>query len=98
MAGSSPSNRRAQRPTGVRPVTGRSRARQAGHALLIVVVAMAITMIGMTVAMRVWNTVLKREKEDELIFRGRQYAQAIYLFRKFRGTLPTDLKQLEEKG
>jgi type II secretory pathway pseudopilin PulG len=63
-----------------------------------VVVIVATMMVGMTVAMRVWSTVIKREKEDELIFRGRQYAMALYLYRKQRGTLPTDLKQLAELG
>src|SRR5262245_43131929 len=57
-----------------------------------------IMIIGTTVAMKVWSTVIQRDREDELIFRGKQYAMALYLFRKGKGTLPTDLKQLDDKG
>ena len=57
-----------------------------------------IMVIASTVAAKVWRTVLQREKEEELIFRGQQYAQAIFLYRKARGALPTELKQLDEKG
>src|SRR5262245_5764515 len=56
-----------------------------------------IMIIGTTVAMKVWSTVIQRDREDELIFRGKQYAMALYLFRKGKGTLPNDLKLLDEK-
>lgn len=75
-----------------------SAARAAGHTLLIVVVMVTIMIVSSTVAVRVWSTVVQREREEELIFRGRQYAMAIFLYRKNRGTLPADLKLLEEKG
>lgn len=71
---------------------------QSGHTLIILVLIIALMAIGMTVAMKVWTTAMQREKEDELIFRGKQYRMAIYLYRKQRGTLPTELKQLEELG
>ena len=74
------------------------RGSQAGHTLLIVLLIATIMIIGTTVAAKVWSTVMQREREDELIFRGKQYAQAILLYRKMRGTLPTDLQQLMEKG
>src|SRR5262249_12648612 len=70
---------------------------ESGHTLLIVLVMCMIMIIGTTVAMKVWSTVIQRDREDELIFRGRQYAMALYLYRKSKGTLPTDLKQLDEK-
>ena len=50
---------------------GRARRRESGHALLIVVVMVMVMIVSSTVAMRVWNTVMKREKEEELIFRGK---------------------------
>jgi hypothetical protein len=40
--------------------------------------------------------VMKREREQELLFRGKQYARAIALFQKRYGRLPTELKELYE--
>jgi type II secretory pathway pseudopilin PulG len=57
-----------------------------------------IMIIGTTVAMKVWSTVIQRDREDELIFRGRQYAMALRLYQKAKGTLPAELKMLDEKG
>src|SRR5215475_15437382 len=73
------------------------RRAESGHTLLIVLVMCMIMIIGTTVAMKVWTTVIQRDREDELIFRGRQYAMALYLYRKSKGTLPAELKLLEEK-
>jgi len=73
------------------------RTRESGHALLIVLVMCMVMIIGTTVAMKVWSTVIQRDREDELIFRGKQYAMALYLYRKGKGTLPNDLKLLDEK-
>jgi type II secretory pathway pseudopilin PulG len=73
-------------------------AREAGQTLLIVLTTVMIMVVASTAAAKVWRTVLQREKEEELIFRGQQYAQAIYLYRKARGAMPSELKQLEEKG
>lgn len=71
---------------------------EAGHTLLIVVVMVAVMVISSTVAVRVWDTVVKRDHEEELIYRGKQYAQALYLYRKALGKLPTDLKELDQPG
>lgn len=78
--------------------SSRSRRGEAGHALLIVVMMVAIMIIMSTVAVRVWNSILRMEQEEELIHRGRQYALSLVLYKKARGTLPTELKQLMEKG
>ncbi|MEW5805796.1 MAG: type II secretion system protein [Acidobacteriota bacterium] len=69
-----------------------------GHLLLTLVIAVAVSMILLTVAAQSWSTVLQREKEEELIFRGWEYAIALKNFRKDRGRLPTDLKELTERG
>jgi type II secretory pathway pseudopilin PulG len=61
-------------------------------------VTIAIMIISTTVAMKVWSTVIQREKEEELIFRGKEYGQAIRLYQKMKGTFPTELKQLADKG
>jgi type II secretory pathway pseudopilin PulG len=48
-------------------------------ALLVTLNVMAILL---TVAMPVWKTMVQREREAELIWRGSQYARAINLFRR----------------
>jgi hypothetical protein len=54
--------------------------------------------IGLTVAIPVYQTELQREKEAELIFRGRQYVEAVRLFQiKTPGSFPSSLRELEEK-
>jgi hypothetical protein len=46
----------------------------------------------------VWKTELQREKEEELIFRGKQYAEAVRLYvQKNPGRYPSSLKELLEK-
>ncbi|MCK7482386.1 MAG: hypothetical protein M0C28_38645 [Candidatus Moduliflexus flocculans] len=53
--------------------------------------AMAVLVIslGLLIALPVWQTEVQREKEEELIFRGRQYAEAVRLYvQKNPGKLP----------
>lgn len=55
-------------------------------------VAIAVLAIAMTVAMPAWRQAGQREKEEELIFRGRQYVRAIQLYqRKYAATYPADV-------
>lgn len=52
-------------------------------------VAMAVMMIAMTAALPAWQTAARREKEAELIFRGKQYSRAIGGFqKKYGGAYP----------
>jgi type II secretory pathway pseudopilin PulG len=61
-------------------------------------IAMSIMAIMMTVAMPVWKQISQREKEEELIFRGQQYARAIGLFgRKYANANPPTLDVLVEQ-
>ncbi|HPW19036.1 MAG TPA: hypothetical protein PLP83_11765 [Candidatus Aminicenantes bacterium] len=54
--------------------------------------------IGLLVALPVLQTEVQREKEEELIFRGRQYAEAVRIFvLKNPGRFPSSLKELLEK-
>src|SRR6185295_11936700 len=48
-------------------------------------VGMSIMAIMMTVAMPTWRQLNQREKEEELVFRGEQYARAIGLFQRKMG-------------
>ena len=58
-------------------------------------VGMAVMAVMMTVAMPVWSTQAKRAREDELVFRGEQYARAIAMFqRKYANALPPSIDVL----
>ncbi|MBC7348382.1 MAG: type II secretion system protein [Candidatus Aminicenantes bacterium] len=51
--------------------------------------------LGLLVAVPVLETQLRREKEEELIFRGRQYQEAIRLYQQKKpGTYPSSLEEL----
>jgi type II secretory pathway pseudopilin PulG len=72
--------------------------RQHGYAMAALLIAMSIMAILMTVAMPVWQQISRREKEEELIFRGQQYARAIGLFgRKYANANPPTLDVLIEQ-
>src|ERR1700738_4126599 len=76
----------------------RRNRRDEGYAMTVLLVAMSIMAVTMTVAMPVWKQVAQREKEEELGFRGEQYARAIGLFhRKFANSAPPNLDVLVEQ-
>jgi len=69
-----------------------------GYVLIMLMMVVLVLAIGLTVAFPVFQTELQREKEAELIFRGRQYVEAIRLFQiKTPGRFPSSLRELEEK-
>jgi type II secretory pathway pseudopilin PulG len=45
-------------------------------------VALAVMAVAMTIALPAWRHETQREKEEELIFRGRQYVRAVQLFQR----------------
>jgi type II secretory pathway pseudopilin PulG len=58
-------------------------------------VGLSVLAVLMTMALPVWTHYAKREKEEELIWRGQQYARAIGLFqRKYANTFPPNLQVL----
>ena len=66
-----------------------------GYAMAALLVGLSVMAIMASVALPVWQTLVKREREAELIFRGEQYAQAISLFqRRFAGTFPPSIDLL----
>lgn len=66
-----------------------------GFAMAALLVMMSVMAVAMSVALPVWHTASQREKEEELIFRGQQYARALALFqRRLPGAVPTDLDAL----
>jgi type II secretory pathway pseudopilin PulG len=69
-----------------------------GYTLLILALVIVVMSIGLMVAVPVWRTQIQREKEEELIFRGKQYVEAIRLFQaKYPGRFPKNLKELYEE-
>jgi len=69
-----------------------------GYAMAALVVAIAIMAIMMTAVMPVWKQAAQREKEEELVFRGLQYAHAIGLYqRKFANAYPPNVDLLVEQ-
>jgi type II secretory pathway pseudopilin PulG len=65
-----------------------------GFALLIVMMLAVVLLISLTAALPSVYTQGQREKEEELIFRGNQYARAIALFRRQFQRYPTSVKEL----
>ena len=72
--------------------------RHGGYAMAALLVAMAIMAIILSAAMPTWSHMIRREKEEELIFRGNQYARAINQYqRKFANASPASLDVLIEQ-
>ena len=69
-----------------------------GYSLIIAIIAVTIFSILLLKARIMWETVIGRDMEEELIFRGRQYVSAINLYRTKNNNLyPKKLKILYEK-
>ena len=73
-------------------------ARQDGYIVFGIAVALIVLGIFMGMAVPLWQKVMQREREQELIFRGYQYMQAIELYqRKFPGAYPPNLDILVDQ-
>jgi type II secretory pathway pseudopilin PulG len=69
-----------------------------GYALIMLMLAVFVISLSLLIAVPVWQTELQREKEEELIFRGKQYAEAVRLYvQKNPGHYPASLKELLDK-
>ncbi len=61
-------------------------------------VAIAVMGIAMSVLLPAWRQANQREKEEELIFRGRQYVRAVQLFqRRFAAAYPPSVDLLVQQ-
>jgi type II secretory pathway pseudopilin PulG len=66
--------------------------------MVTLLVAMGVMAVMLSVALPMWETANRREREAELVFRGEQYIQAIRLFqRRYAGTFPPSLDVLLEQ-
>jgi type II secretory pathway pseudopilin PulG len=68
-----------------------SRPRERGYTMVAVVIGMTVMAILLMGVAPSIATIMKREREQELLFRGKQYARAIALFQKRYGRFPTEL-------
>jgi type II secretory pathway pseudopilin PulG len=72
--------------------------RNEGFTILMLLVAASVLAVGLLVAVPVWQTQIQRESEDELIFRGNQYVEAIRRYQtKNPGQFPKTLEELYKK-
>ena len=69
---------------------------EAGYNLVALAVLIAVMNVAVAAALPYWSSWAQRQKEEELIFRGLQYAEAIRIFRVRQGRLPTALEELVE--
>lgn len=69
-------------------------SKQAGYNLVILIMLMTVMGILLAAALPMWSTAIKRDKEEELISRGWQYAEAIRVFQRRYQRLPVTLEEL----
>jgi hypothetical protein len=68
-----------------------------GYAFLILMMMVTILLISLTAALPSIYQEGQREKEEELIFRGSEYARAIYFFHNKFGRYPSKVDELVKK-
>ena len=77
-----------------RGTSSRRAPRERGYALLMVMFIAALMFAGvMTIAPNIL-TQAKREKEEEMIWRGKQYVRGVKLYYRKLGRFPTSLDDL----
>lgn len=69
-----------------------------GYTLVAVVIGMLILSIVIAAVGPALGNIGKRDREQELLFRGKQYARAIGLFQRRYGRYPNTLKELFENN
>jgi type II secretory pathway pseudopilin PulG len=73
-----------------------SRRAEAGYNLVVLVMAITVLGIFLAAALPLWSGVIRRDREQEAISRGWQYAEAIRVFQRRFGRLPNRLEELVE--
>jgi type II secretory pathway pseudopilin PulG len=72
------------------------RSSEDGYSLVVLVIAVTVLNILVAAMLPLWSTAIQREKEEELIFRGFQYAEAIRVYRMRYQHPPNRLEELIE--
>ena len=73
----------------------RQHAEQRGYILLGILIFVAVMMIALSATLPAIGTAIKRDREEELVHRGKQYQRAIQLYYRKFGRYPSSLEQLE---
>lgn len=71
-------------------------SRQAGYNLVMLMILVTVLNIAVAASLPSWSAVIRRDKEEELIFRGLQYAEAIRVFENRFQRSPVRLEELIE--
>lgn len=71
-------------------------SRESGYNLVMLMVLLTVMSIAISASLPAWSGVIRREKEEELIFRGLQYAEAIRVFQNRFQRPPIRLEELVE--
>ena len=77
------------------PIAARRHQHQSGYLLLAVLLVMALVIIAATIEAPRMVQQIKRDREEEMIHRGTEYARAVKKFYKKFGRYPTTLEQLD---
>lgn len=75
---------------------GAERSGEHGYNLVILMVLITVMNVALALALPNWVRFAQREKEEEAIFRGLQYAEGIRVFQQRHGRPPTSLEELVE--
>ena len=73
-----------------------ARRGERGFLLLGIVTTIVVGSILSGMALQEWSVIERRDREQQLMFVQEQYAAAILRYQEANGSLPTELKQLEE--
>jgi len=71
-----------------------SHNKEGGYALFTLMIIVTAMLIGLAVALPSVYQEAQRDREEELIFRGNEYAHAIYLFQRQFRRYPSSVKEL----
>jgi len=77
------------------PIAARRYQRESGYLLLAVLLLMALMIIAATIEAPRLVQQIKRDREEEMIHRGTEYARAVKKFYKKFGRYPATLEQLD---
>jgi type II secretory pathway pseudopilin PulG len=79
-----------------RPAPPPGRPAEAGYNMVMLIMAITVVSIMVAAVLPLMSTEIRREKEEELIFRGFQYAEGIRAFHLKFGRYPNKLEELLE--
>lgn len=74
----------------------RGRSGESGYNMVMLIVAITVLNIMVAAVLPLASTDIQRQKEEELVFRGFQYAEAIRVFHKYFQRYPVKLSELLE--